>query len=77
MRHPALVGWLAFWRARMRYHRYTVLGLEKLDGPSSRLLVAYHGRPLAYDQMMLSVAMYDRYGHLPHGVIHGLSLIHI
>lgn len=68
-RHPALVGWLAFWRWRRRYHRYRVVGIEKLDGPA-KLLVAYHGRPLAYDQMMLSVSLYERYGYLPHGVIH-------
>ena len=28
-----LAIWLPYWRLRMRYHRYTVEGLEHLDGP--------------------------------------------
>lgn len=66
-----LRAWLGFWRAMQRYHRYRVEGIEHLDGNESLLLVAYHGRPIAHDQCMLSVACFDRYGYLPHGVIHG------
>ena len=62
--------WLAFWRYKQHYHRYTVNGLDRLvDGPPA-LIVGYHGRPFAYDMCMLTVAMYDRLGYLPHGVIH-------
>ncbi len=68
--NPALSGWLAFWRARQRYHRYGVVGLDRLDTGRAMLLVGYHGRPLAYDQCMLSVTLYDRFGYMPHGVIH-------
>lgn len=71
MRHPALAAWLAFWRWRQVWHRYQVVGLERLLVRRSVLLVAYHGRPLAYDQCMLSVTLYDQLGYLPHGVIHG------
>ena len=55
-RHPALLAWLAGWRAMQRYHRYSVEGIDHLDTDDSLLLVAYHGRPIAHDQCMLSVA---------------------
>lgn len=62
--------WLAYWRAAQCYHRYSVDGLEHLDGSRAVLIVGYHGRPFAYDVCMLTVALYDRLGYLPHGVIH-------
>ena len=62
--------WLGYWRLLQRYHRYTVEGLEHLDGPGSALVVGYHGRPFAYDMCMLTVALYDRHGYLPHGFVH-------
>ena len=34
------------------------------------LIVGYHGRPVAWDMCMLTVALYDRLGYLPHGVVH-------
>lgn len=61
--------WLGFWRWRQLYHRYSVRGLEHLDGPAA-LIVGYHGRPFAYDMCMLTVALHDRLGYVPHGVIH-------
>ena len=54
--------WLGYWRALQRYHRYTVNGLEHLDGSRAALIVGYHGRPFAYDMCMLTVALYDRLG---------------
>ncbi|MDD9941639.1 MAG: acyltransferase [Myxococcales bacterium] len=68
--HPALRAWLGTWRALQRYHRYRVHGLERLDGEESLLLVAYHGRPIALDQCLLSVSVYDRLGYMLHGVTH-------
>jgi 1-acyl-sn-glycerol-3-phosphate acyltransferase len=65
-----LCVWVAVWRAMQRYHRYTVEGLERLDGPRAALVVGYHGRPFAFDMCMLTVALYDRLGYLPHGVMH-------
>ena len=62
--------WLGYWRALQRYHRYTVSGLEHLDGSRAALIVGYHGRPFAYDMCMLTVALYDRLGYLPHGIVH-------
>src|SRR5581483_8712394 len=56
------------WRAMRVYHRYSVEGFEHLErGPA--LLCGYHGRPLAFDQCMLTVTIYERLGYLPHGVI--------
>lgn len=72
---PATAGgvplalWLGYWRFWQRYHRYTVEGLWHLDGGPA-LIVGYHGRPLAYDMCMLTVALYDRLGYLPHGFVH-------
>jgi 1-acyl-sn-glycerol-3-phosphate acyltransferase len=63
-------SWITFWRTMQYYHRYRVEGLERLDGDEAMLIVGYHGRPLAFDMSMLTVAIYDRYGYLPHGVVH-------
>jgi hypothetical protein len=66
----AFHAWLAIWRGLQRYHRYTVEGLERLEGPEATLIVGYHGRPWAWDMAMLLAAMYDRYGYYPHAVVH-------
>jgi 1-acyl-sn-glycerol-3-phosphate acyltransferase len=63
--------WLTAFRLLRRYHRYRIIGLETLLEPGARLIVGYHGRPLALDQCMLTVALYERLGYMPHGVIHG------
>jgi hypothetical protein len=68
--NSALAAWLSFWRFWQRYHRYEVSGIEKLDGIGPALIVGYHGRPLAWDMCMLTVAIFDRYGYLPHGILH-------
>lgn len=65
-----LGAWLAIWRLLQRYHRYSVEGLEHVDGPDATLVVGYHGRPWAWDMCMLMVAMYDRFGYYPHGIVH-------
>ncbi len=63
-------SWVEYWRGWQRYHRYSVDGLHHLDGDRAMLIAGYHGRPLAFDMCMLTVALYDRYGYLPHGVVH-------
>src|SRR5262249_4116333 len=45
-------------------------GLEHLDGPRAAVVVGYHGRPIAYDMCMLTVALYDRLGYLPHAMLY-------
>src|SRR5262245_61778223 len=64
-----LTLWLAFWRAQQLYHRYSVEGLHHLDGPAA-MIVGYHRRPIAYDMCMLTVALYDRLGYMPHGMVY-------
>jgi 1-acyl-sn-glycerol-3-phosphate acyltransferase len=67
----AVKVWLTIWRAYQRYHAYSVEGLDNLDSPpGAKLIVGYHGRPLAWDMCMLTVAIYERYGYLPHGIVH-------
>jgi 1-acyl-sn-glycerol-3-phosphate acyltransferase len=66
-----LTTWLAMFRLLRAWHRYEVIGLETLLRPGAKLIVAYHGRPLALDQCMLTVTLYERLGYLPHGIIHG------
>ncbi|ADO72475.1 lysophospholipid acyltransferase family protein [Stigmatella aurantiaca] len=74
MRHAEgapLAAWLAGFRALRVWHRYEAVGLETLLAPGAKLIVGYHGRPLAFDQCMLTVELYERLGYLPHGIIHG------
>jgi hypothetical protein len=66
-----LAAWLATFRLLRRYHRYEVVNLEPLLRPGAKLIVGYHGRPLAVDLCMLTVELYERLGYLPHGVAHG------
>jgi 1-acyl-sn-glycerol-3-phosphate acyltransferase len=63
-------AWLMLWRLMRRYHRYEVRGLTNLQSGRAALLVGYHGRPIAYDLCMLSVTLFEKFGHLPHGVVH-------
>ena len=65
-----LALWLAVCRGLIRYHRYEVSGMEHLDGLGAALMVGYHGRPAAWDLCMLSVRVYERFGYLPHGIVH-------
>jgi len=63
-------AWISYWRFWQRYHRYTVEGLQNLDGSRAKLIVGYHARGVAMDMCMLTVAVFDRYGYLPHGFLH-------
>lgn len=64
------MGWIEYWRMFQRYHRYSIEGLDKLDNSRAMLIAGYHGRPLAFDMCMFTVAYYDRFGVLPHGIVH-------
>ncbi|AKF84323.1 acyltransferase [Myxococcus fulvus 124B02] len=66
-----LATWLGFFKLLQRYHRYEVVNLEPLLQPGAKLIVGYHGRPLALDLCMLTVTLHERLGYLPHGVAHG------
>ncbi len=70
MSRAARAAWLGWWRTRQRYHRYRVSGLEHLLEGGPKLIVGYHGKPIAHDLCMLQVALHDRLGYLPHPVFH-------
>ena len=62
--------WLYYWRFWMRYHRYTVEGLDQLDGPGAKMVAGYHGRGVAFDMCMINIAIYDRLHYMPHSMLH-------
>ena len=66
-----LRGWLLAFGALRRWHRYEVVGMERLLRRDPVLIVGYHGRPVAIDLCMLTVSLHERLGYLPHGIIHG------
>jgi hypothetical protein len=66
-----LSTWLGVFGAMRRYHRYEIVGLDRLLRRDACLLVGYHGKPIAYDLCMLTVTLHERLGYLPHGVVHG------
>jgi 1-acyl-sn-glycerol-3-phosphate acyltransferase len=72
---PEVRGDLRFWlragEALAAWHRFGVVGVEKLDAPGPRLLVAYHGRGFATDMIVLSALLWHRHGALPHSFLHG------
>lgn len=68
--NPSLRGWLTVWRTLGKLHRYETSGLEPLLEGRSCLLVGYHGRPIAWDLLMLTAELHGRLGYLPHGIIH-------
>jgi len=63
-------GWIDYWRMFERYHRYSIEGLEHLESDRSMLIAGYHGRPIALDMCIFTIAFFDRYGYLPHGIVH-------
>jgi len=63
--------WRSWFRFARRYHRYTCKNLEVLDTSESMLVVGYHGRPVAYDMIMLLEEARER-GMPPHPIVHGL-----
>lgn len=64
-------GFVAAMATLARYHRFEIIGLESLLAPGAKLIVGYHGRPLAIDLCMLTAVLQRRLGYLPHGIIHG------
>ncbi len=62
--------WLAWMRSWRWNFRYSVEGLEHLDTPQSSLVVGYHGRPVAWDVLILHEVLYRRQGRLPLAIVH-------
>ncbi len=63
--------WLRWGKLLALYHQYETSGLEHLDGPEAKLIIGYHGRPVAWDLIILGNVLYHRLGYLPHSVVHG------
>lgn len=63
-------AWCAAMELAARYFRYTVEGFEHLRTPGPKLIVGYHGRPIAWDIVILSARIYRELGHVPAAVAH-------
>lgn len=73
MQRPAnlwTAWYLAHFGAMAKWQRFEVQGLERLLGDQPYMLVGYHGRPLAWDLLMLGTVIHKHKGYLPHGLIH-------
>jgi 1-acyl-sn-glycerol-3-phosphate acyltransferase len=66
-----LATYLTAWRFYRRWFRYRTEGFDNLLTDRAALVVGYHGRPFAWDMLILAVEMHERMGYMPHGVIHG------
>lgn len=53
-----------------RYFRYSVDGFERLRRPGPKLLVGYHGRPIAWDLFILAGRMNRYLGRPPLSIAH-------
>lgn len=65
--------WLAWGRCLRQYHRFETRGLMHLDG-RPKLLVAYHGRGMALDTIVLSGLVHERGQPIPMSVFHRAAL---
>lgn len=70
MNPRALTVWLHSMRLWRHYFRYSVEGIEHLDGDRSVVAVGYHGRPIAWDLLILHEVLYRRHGRMHFGVFH-------
>lgn len=65
----ARTAWFGWWNAMRRYHRHEVRGLHHLEATGAALIVGYHGRPIAYDLVMLQALLAERHA-MPRAIIH-------
>lgn len=70
MQQRAIDLWLRQMRLWRYWFRYSVEGLEHLDGDRSVIAVGYHGRPVAWDLLMLHEVLYRRHGRMHFGLFH-------
>lgn len=62
--------WFSYWNTMRRYHRFTVRGLHHLQDGKAKLVVGYHGRPIAYDLCMLQALLLESTGRMPRAIMH-------
>lgn|GEM_PF-2925437 len=58
---------MATWR---RWFSYTVEGMEHLRTHECKIVVGYHGRPLAWDLFLLGAEIHREQGYLPLALVH-------
>ncbi|NVB42424.1 acyltransferase [Pseudenhygromyxa sp. WMMC2535] len=69
--HPLTEAhWLATMAAWRRWFNYSVEGLEHLRTHECKIVVGYHGRPLAWDLFMLGAEIHREQGYLPLALVH-------
>ena len=66
----ALRHWLTLMALWRRYFSYTVEGMEQLATHECRVVVGYHGRPLAFDLFLLGAEIHRRQGYIPVALMH-------
>jgi 1-acyl-sn-glycerol-3-phosphate acyltransferase len=66
----ATAHWLAVMAAWKRWFRYEVEGMEHLRTHECKIVVGYHGRPLAWDLFMLGAEIQREQGYLPLALVH-------
>ncbi|PRQ07543.1 acyltransferase [Enhygromyxa salina] len=66
----AMAHWLATMAAWRRWFSYTVEGMEHLRTHECKIVVGYHGRPLAWDLFLLGAEIQREQGYLPLALVH-------
>ena len=62
--------WLATMAMWRRWFGYSVEGLEHLRTHECKIVVGYHGRPLAWDLFLLGAEIHREQGYLPLALVH-------
>lgn len=66
----ATAHWLAVMAAWKQWFGYEVEGMEHLRTHECKIVVGYHGRPLAWDLFMLGAEIHREQGYLPLALVH-------
>lgn len=66
----ARAAWFSYWDVMRRWHRFEVIGAERLSEGGPALIAGYHGRPIAHDLCMLQSVLRARGGPEPRPIIH-------
>ena len=70
----ARTGWMGYWRAMSRYHRFEVRGLEHILTLGPAIIAGYHGRPGARDLCMLQARLLYDHGVQTRAIVHDVML---
>jgi 1-acyl-sn-glycerol-3-phosphate acyltransferase len=70
----ARTGWMGYWRAMRRYHRFEVRGIEHILSLGPAIIAGYHGRPGARDLVMLQALLLYDHGIQTRAIVHDVML---